>query len=351
MRFPGKGMSWREFGKGLVGEINEDNVTDLAATVTYYGVLALFPFLLFLVALAGVIISPQQAQQLVDELSRVAPGPVTQIVGERIQQLGQQQNVTLLGFGALGAIWAASGAILALMRALDACYDVKESRPFWKTRGLAVLMTIVTGVLALVAALAGVAAEPIANAIGGPIGTAILWIRLPVSGLVMMFLWALLYYALPDVEQRFKFITPGSVVGVIIWVLASWGFGKYVANFGSYDKTYGSIAGVVVLLLWMWLSALVLLGGAEMNAFIEHSSPEGKREGAKSMRDTGIAPATSRHEGAEALQDRSGASPLAAPSRPSSVAGRRGPSRGPLRGVAALAAGFAAGVLLARREA
>ncbi|WP_242396044.1 YihY/virulence factor BrkB family protein [Anaeromyxobacter oryzisoli] len=348
MRFPGKGMSWKEFGKGLYAEIDADGVTDLAAAVTYYGVLALFPFLLFLVALASLLITPAQAQQLVEQLSRVAPGAVTQIVGERIQQLARQQHVTLIGFGALGALWAASGAVLAVMRALNTCYDVRESRPFWKTRGIAVGMTIVTGVLSLVAALLGVAAEPIANAIGGPIGTAILWARLPIAGLAMMFLWALLYYVLPDVEQEFKFITPGSVVGVVIWVLASWGFGKYVANFGSYDKTYGSIAGVVVLFLWMWISSLVLLGGAEMNAFIEHRSPEGKREGAKSMRDTGTAPAARHHEGAAAMQDRLGGSQREVEETPAVA---RRPSRGPLRGLAAVAAGFAAGVLVARREA
>ncbi|BDG05320.1 YihY/virulence factor BrkB family protein [Anaeromyxobacter oryzae] len=348
MRFPGKGMSWKEFAKGLTGEISKDNVTDLAATVTYYGVLALFPFLLFLVALASVVITPDQAQQLVQQLSQVAPGPATQIVGQRIQQLGQQQNVTLLGFGALGALWAASGAILALMRALNTCYDVKEGRPFWKVRGIALLMTIVASVLSLVAALAGVAAEPIANAIGGPVGTAILWLRLPVAGLVMMFLWAVLYYALPDVQQAFKFITPGSVIGVVLWVIASWGFSKYVSNFGSYDKTYGSIAGVIVLLFWMWISALVLLAGAEMNAFIEHASPEGKRQGAKSLADTGTTPAHPQHEGVAAQQDLPDAPPASAAARRPKVDRR---ARGPLRGIAAIAAGFAAGVLLARREA
>ena len=271
MRLPGNGMSWKEFGIGLKDEILEDNVTDLAAGVTYYGVLALFPFLLFLVALASLVITPAQVQALLEQLAQVAPAEVTRIVGDRIRQLGEQQNVTLVGFGALGAIWAASGATLALMRALNAAYDVTEGRPFWKVRAIALLMTVVTGVLSLVGAVGTVAAEPIAGAIGGPIGTAILWLRLPVAALVMMLLWALVYYVLPDVEQEFRFITPGSVLGVLVWLVASWGFGKYVANFGSYDKTYGSIAGVIVLLFWMWISALVLLVGAEINAEAERS--------------------------------------------------------------------------------
>ncbi|GAO03821.1 YihY/virulence factor BrkB family protein [Anaeromyxobacter sp. PSR-1] len=338
MRLPGDGMSWKEFGKGLYQEISHDNVTDLAATVTYYGVLALFPFLLFLVALASVVITPAQAQALVDQLAQVAPGEVTKIVGDRIQQLGSQQNVTLLGFGALGAIWAASGATLALMRALNTAYDVGESRPFWKVRAIGLLMTVIAGVLALAGALAAVATEPLANAIGGPVGAAILWLRLPVAALVMMFLWALLYYVLPDVEQRFKFITPGSVFGVVLWVLASWGFGKYVANFGNYDKTYGSIAGVIVLLFWMWISSLVLLVGAEINALIEHRSPEGKREGARSMRDTGLTPV--ERAPAPGPPARAAPAPLRAP-----------PRRRRIGGLTALAAGLAAGILLGRREA
>ena len=231
-------------------------------------------------------------------------------------------------------------------------------------------MTLLSGALGLVAALVAIAAAPIADAIGGPIGTAITWLRLPVAGLVMMLLWALVYYVLPDVEQRFRFITPGSVFGVIVWVLASWGFSRYVSSFGSYDKTYGSLAGVIVLLLWMWISALVLLVGAEANALIEHRSPEGKRQGAKRKSDTGTTPAATL-PGKEPIP--SGADPDAAaaagvaPSPEAALArtgvngevrgraagGARGrdDSRPRLRGVMAIATGFMAGVLFARRSA
>jgi membrane protein len=338
VRLPGSGMSWKGFGKGLKDEITEDAITDVAATVTYYGVLALFPFLLFLVALASVIIAPSDAERLVGQLSQVAPGEVTQILGDRIRQLGEQQNVTLLGLGALAAIWAASGGVMALMRALNLAYDVKEGRPWWKVRGIAILMTLVAGLLALTAALVAIAAAPLADRIGGPIGLAIGWLRLPVAGLLMMLLWALLYYVLPDVEQRFKFITPGSVGGVVLWVLASWAFSRYVTSFGSYDKTYGSLGGVIVLLLWMWISTMVLLVGAEMNALIEHRSEEGKRQGAKQKSDTGLEPiATSPPVGEPVLA-----------TRPAPPAVRRRP---PVRGLVAIAAGLVAGVLLARREA
>ena len=333
MRFPGKGMSFKEFAVGMKDEISRDDVTDMAAAVTYYGFLALFPFLLFLVALASVIITPPQAEQIVQQLSQVAPGAVTQILGDRIRQLGHQQNVSLLGFSALGAIWAASGAVMALMRALNVAYDVKEQRPFWKTRGIALLMTLFSGVLALVAGLVAIAAPALAGALGGPIATAVVWLRLPAAGLVMMFLWAVLYYLLPDVEQDFKFITPGSVIGVVIWVIASWGFSQYVVHFGNYDKTYGSIAGIIVLLFWMWISALVLLVGAEVNALIEHRSPEGKREGAKSMADKGTTPATGGAPG---------------PPGTARVEVRPG-ARWQRRGIGITAAAFAVGVLLGRR--
>lgn len=331
MRFPGRGMSWKELGVGLKDEVTKNDVTGMAAAVTYYGFLALFPFLLFLVALASLVITPEQVEQIVSQLSQVAPGAVTQIVGDRIRQLGQQQNVTLVGFGALGAVWAASGAVMALMRALNTTYDVKETRPFWKTRGVALLMTLFAGVLAMVGALIAIAAPAAASFIGDPLGTLIVWLRLPVAGLVMMFLWAVIYYALPDVEQDFKFITPGSVVGVVIWVLASWGFGQYVSHFGNYDKTYGSIAGIIVLLFWLWISTLVLLVGAELNAFLEHRSPEGKREGAKSLADKGTTPVTGAHP------------------QPAAARAEAAPGWRRRVGLAIAATAFAAGVLLGRR--
>lgn len=337
MRLPGAGMSWKEFLSGMNREISDDGVLDLAATVTYYGILSLFPFLLMLVAVASVVITPETANRLVEQLGQVAPGPATQIVGERIQELGGQQNVALLGFGALAAIWSASGATSALITALNRCYDVREQRPWWKVKLIAILMTIVSGVLALVAALVAVATAPLADVVGGPLGMAIGWLRLPVAGLVMMLLWALLYYVLPDVQQSFRFITPGSVLGVVLWVVASWGFSKYVSNFGSYDKTYGSLGGVIVLLLWMWLSSLVLLVGAETNALIEHRSPEGKRKGAKLRSDTGLEPRAVSAPAGEPVLTTQVAPPREARRRP------------PVRGLVAIAAGLAAGMLLARR--
>lgn len=287
MRFPGKGMSWKEFGVAMKEELTRDNLTDWGAAVTYSAIMALFPFILFLIALASVVITPDQAESLVEQLSQVAPQDVTNIVGERIRSIASEGHGGLLGLGALVALWSASSGMSEVQRALNIVYGVKETRPFWKSRGIAVVMTLLASVIAILAALVAIASPALADMVGGPLGTAITWLRLPVAGVLMMFLWAVLYYALPDVEQDFKFITPGSIMGVVVWVIASWGFSLYVANFGKYEATYGSVGGIIVMLLWMWISSVVLLFGAEVNAVIEHKSEEGKRAGAKSMADTG----------------------------------------------------------------
>jgi membrane protein len=281
MVLPGKGMSWKEFFKALKNEYARDKVSDVAGALTFFGVLALFPFLIFLVSLASVMIDPAQAKVLVDELSQVAPKEVATILGERLQSLAAGDNVGLLTVGAVGAIWAASGGIVALMNALNTAYGVEEKRPFWKVRGVAILVTLAAALLSIVSAVVAVATPAIADKLGGPFPTLVTWLRLPLAGVLMMVLWALLYYALPDVKQNFKFITPGSIVGVVIWVIASWGFSLYVSNFGSYDKNYGAIGGVIVMLMWMWISAQVILLGAEINAILEHRSPEGKSPGEK----------------------------------------------------------------------
>jgi membrane protein len=288
---PGKKtLGWKDFGKALKTQWADDKGSDFAASVTYYGLLAIFPFLLFVVSLASVIIDPKEAQQLIQQLSSVAPQAATQILGGRIQALAANKSGGLLTLGVIGALWASAGGVVALMRALNVVYDVEEQRPFWKVRLIALGMTLFAGIFSVVSALVMVAAGPVANAIGGPIGTLILWLRFPVAALLMMLIWAVLYYVLPDVKQRFRFLTFGSLVGVIAWLAASFGFSLYVSHFGKYDATYGTLGGVIVLLIWMYLSSTVLLMGAEMNAVLEQASPEGKRPGAKSMADTGTEP-------------------------------------------------------------
>jgi membrane protein len=293
MRLPGKGMGWKDFFKSLKNEYTTDRVGDVAGNLTFKGVLAIFPFLIFLVALASLLLTPESTQSIIQGMGKVAPAEVTKIFSEQIKSLQEEGGAGLLTVSAVGAIWAASNGVIALMAALNTAYDVKEGRPWWKVRLIAIGATLFAAVMSLVAGLAAVATPAVAHFLGEPLGTIMLWLRLPAAGIVMMAVWAVLYYFLPDTEQKFAFITPGSVAGVLIWVLASYGFSVYVANFGKYEATYGALGGVVVLLLWMWISAQVLLIGAEINALIEHRSPDGKRPGAKSSADTGAAPSKS----------------------------------------------------------
>jgi membrane protein len=349
MVLPGKGMGWKEFFKALKDEYARDKVGDVAGSLTFFGVLALFPFLIFLVSLASVIIDPARAQVLIEELAQVAPREVVSILGQRLEALAVSNSVGLLTAGAVGAIWIASGGVVSLMRALNTAYGVEETRPFWKVRGVAVLSTLAAALLSIAAAVLAVVTPVIANKLGGPFPTLVTWLRLPLAGVMMMFLWALLYYALPNVKQSFKFITPGSVVGVIIWVLASWGFSQYVANFGKYDANYGALGGVIVLLMWMWITAQVILLGAEINAILEHRSPEGKSPGEK-VPGKGGAMATKSE-----LEQGGARLPGATDFRPGEGTPPRPPAqpvplwKTPLAAAAKWAAGFGLGLFLLRR--
>jgi membrane protein len=346
MVLPGKGMGWKEFFKALKNEWKRDKVSDTAGALTFFGVLALFPFLLFLVSLASVIIDPAQAEALIQQLSKVAPQEVVSILGERIHSLAENNSVGLLTVGGLGAVWAASGGVVALMSALNITYGVEESRPFWKVRGIALLTTLGAALISIIAAALAVATPAVADKLGEPFSTLIVWLRLPFAGLLMMLVWALLYYALPDVKQKFKFITPGSVVGVVIWVIASWGFSKYVANFGKYDVNYGAIGGVIVMLLWMWITSQVILLGAEINAILEHRSPEGKSPGQKVPGKGGVAATKSEVESSGAQLP--GATEFR-PAPPAQGSPQPALRSTPLAAAAKWAAGFGLGIFLLRR--
>jgi membrane protein len=336
-------MSWKEFFTELKNEYKNDKISNVAGAVTFFGVLALFPFILFLVALASVIIDPAQAEVLIQELGRVAPEAVTQIIGQRLHDLAAGNNVGLLTVGALGAVWAASGGVVAMMDALNTVYDVEESRPFWKVRGIAILVTLGGAVLSIIASLAMVGMPAVAKFLGEPVGTIVMWLRLPFAGLLMMLVWALIYYLLPDVKQSFKFISPGSVVGVIIWLVASWGFSVYVRNFGSYDANYGALGGVIVMLLWMWISSQVILLGAEINAVLEHRSPEGKAPGEKRPRQGG----PTMTKGQKREQEQKEMEERLRPQLPP----RPEPARmSPLGAAATWVSGFGLGLLLLRRS-
>ncbi|MGH2802681.1 MAG: YihY/virulence factor BrkB family protein [Thermoleophilaceae bacterium] len=273
------GRSWFGVLKRTGKEFSDDNLTDWAAALTYYGVLSIFPALIVLVSILG-LIGESATQPLIDNLGSVAPGPAREIFTSAIDNLEGSQGAAGVFFviGILAAIWSASGYIAAFMRASNSIYDIEEGRPIWKTLpvrvGLTVLLMVLTAVSAIAVTLSGGLAEEAGNLIGVG-GTAVqIWniAKWPVLLLLVSFMFAVLYWAAPNVKQAgFRWITPGGVLAVIGWVIASLAFAFYVANFGSYNETYGALAGPVMFLVWLWVSNIMILLGAEFNAELERS--------------------------------------------------------------------------------
>lgn len=262
--------------KATVREFMRDNATGLAAQLAYYLILALFPFLLVLVSLMGTFGTPEFATTVLTYFQRVMPAEVYDLFNDFLGPIisGNRPAPGLLSFGILFTIWSSSGAFAALIDALNRAYDVQETRPFWKVRGIAVLMTLGLSVLVLVGVLLLVLGPGIGSALAGFFGLddtfELAWniARWPVALMFMVFAVALLYYFAPDAGQPFRWITPGGFVGVILWVIASLAFSVYVNEFGqgSYNQTYGSIGVVIVLLLYLYIASLTILFGATLNA-------------------------------------------------------------------------------------
>jgi membrane protein len=268
---------WWPVLKRTVGEFREDNLTDWAAALTYYGVLAIFPALIVLVSILG-LVGQSATQPLIDNLGTVAPGPAKEIFTSAIENLQGDQGAAgvLFVVGLLGALWSASGYVAAFMRASNAIYDMEEGRPVWKTLPVRVGLTLVLLVLLAVSTIAVVLTGGLSEKVGDLVGlgsTAVtVWniAKWPVLLLVVSFMFALLYWAAPNVKHPgFRWISPGGVLAVIGWLIASGAFALYVSNFGSYNKTYGALGGVVVFLVWLWISNVMILLGAEFNAELE----------------------------------------------------------------------------------
>jgi membrane protein len=268
--------------KATAQEFQRDDALGLAAQLAYYLILALFPFILVLVSLMGTFGSPELASTVLDYFRQVMPQPAYELIDKYTSDIisGKAKAPGLLSFGILFTIWSASGAFAALINALNRAYDVQETRPFWKVRGIAILMTLGLSVLILVGVLLLVVGEPIGRTIADIFGLGglfeLVWniVRWPVALFFMVFTVALLYYFAPDVNQPFRWITPGGLIGVLLWVLASVAFNFYVDNFGSYNKTYGSIGVVIILLLYLYISSLTILFGATLNAILVRMKEE-----------------------------------------------------------------------------
>jgi membrane protein len=257
-------------------EFREDNLTDWAATLTYYGLLALFPALIAMVSIVGLVGNPESTTNtLTDIVTRLGPQSAASTFAGPIRELTQSRataGVALVA-GTLVALWSASVYLGAFTRASNVIYETREGRPFWKLRplqlGVTLLMVLGVALLALGVVLTG----PIVSAIAEPIGlggTAVtIWniAKWPVIAVLFVLMIAALYYTSPNVRQReFRWLLPGALVALVIWLIASAAFEVYVANFGSYNKTYGSLASVVVVLIWLWLTNVAILFGLELNS-------------------------------------------------------------------------------------
>ncbi|MFJ8165494.1 YihY/virulence factor BrkB family protein [Streptomyces sp. NPDC096136] len=266
--------SWEAVLRGTVQEFKDDELADRAAALTYYGILALFPGLLVLVSMLG-IAGRSATQQVLDSLQELAPGSARDVISNAVQQLqGHSGAGSLLAVvGLLVAVWSASGYIAAFIRASNAVYDMPEGRPVWRVLPLRLALTVTLMVLACASALIVVFSGSLARQAGTALGIGDTALRVwsiakwPVLVLFVTIMIALLYWAAPNAKGRgFKWVTPGSFLALLIWMIASAGFAFYVANFGSYNKTYGTLAGVIVFLVWLWITNLAILLGLEFDA-------------------------------------------------------------------------------------
>jgi membrane protein len=270
--------SWTYVVRKTAREFSDDQCTDLAAALTYYSVLALFPAMIALLSLVGLVSDGQKTvDTLLQILSDIGATSAANTLRPTLEDLARSQGAGLaLILGLATALWSASGYVTAFGRAMNRIYEVGEGRPFWKLRPVMLVLTAVTVVLTAVVAVglvvSGSAAKAVGNAVGLGDAAVTVWniAKWPVLLGVVVLIVALLYYATPNVKQpKFRWMSVGAFVAIVVWVLASAAFGFYVANFASYNKTYGSLAGVVVFLLWLWLTNLALLFGAELDAELE----------------------------------------------------------------------------------
>ena len=280
-------MSWSDLARRTWSDALADDILGLAAQLSYYFFLALFPAMLFLLALASFF----PLSRLTDDIG-AASGPfvspqILDLLREQMRRLANQDDGGLMTFGVVGALWSSSAAIVSIVGALNRAYDIEEARPWWKVRLVALGLTL--GVAAFVlAALALVLAGPtLARSVGAALGlgAAFTWtwlvLQWPLAFALVATALGLIYYFAPDADQDWEWITPGAVAATVLWLVVSIAFKLYIDKFTDYSAAYGSVGGVIVLLLWFYVSSLAILAGAELNAEIEHASPHGKAPGQK----------------------------------------------------------------------
>jgi membrane protein len=263
--------------RNSVSEFKRDSLTVWAAALTYYAIMSLFPGLLVLVAVLG-LVNDSLTQDLLDTVAPIVPGPVRDIFTAAVHNIQQGQGKAGLAavVGLLIGIWSASGYVAAFMQASNAIYDVAEGRPIWKKLPVRLGITLATGVLLVASVLLVVVSGRLAEQLGTLLhistATVTAWnvVKWPVLAVLVSLMFAILFWAAPNVRHGgFRWVTPGGLIAVLLWIIASLVFGVYVANFATYNKTYGALGGIIVFLVWMWLTNLAILYGAEVNAELE----------------------------------------------------------------------------------
>jgi membrane protein len=297
-----QGVTWKELAKRVWHEIQEDEVFGRAAELSYYFLLALFPLLIFLTSVIGVVIGKGTGTRraLFAYLARVMPPSAFQLIESTMWQVSASSGGGKISFGILAALWAASNGMSAITQSLNVAYDVKETRPWWKERLTAITLTVALSALIISALVLLLAGGRIADGLAGAYGLgsafAIAWkiVQWPVVLLCLILAFALIYYFAPDLHyQEWKWFTPGAVIGVGIWLVISFAFRAYLHFFDSYSATYGSLGAVIILMLWLYFTGVAVLIGGEVNAEIEHAAakegaPEAKEKGEKSPQQNGV---------------------------------------------------------------
>ncbi len=290
------GLSWMDLGKRVYAEVMDDDVLGRSAQLSYYFLLALFPALLFLTSLLGYLAGEdsQLRQGLFNSLAAVLPGDASQLISKTVNDVTQSSGGGKLSFGILATFWAASNGMGAISESLNAAYDLKESRPWWKVRLTAVGLTLSLTLLIVTALVLVLYGHDIADAVsvwlglGSAFATAWKVLQWPLVLIFVLVAFALIYYFGPDSHQQdWKWITPGAVVGVLLWLLISFAFKAYLSYFNSYSATYGSLGAVIILMLWFYFTGIAILVGGEINSEIENEmakqgAPDAKEKGEKS---------------------------------------------------------------------
>jgi membrane protein len=280
-------LSWWDLIKRTANEAMKDDVPNLAAQQAYYFFFALFPALLTLISIASFFPIDDLMNSVTGQLGRIAPNDVLSIITDQIAKIKETGTGGILTFGFLLTIWSSSTAMVSLTTTLNAAYDIIEERPWWKVRLTALALTIGLALFILTSIALVIAGPTIAEQLAArmQLGEAFKWtwwiLQWPVVLALVATGIAIVYFFAPDAEQEWVLITPGSILATVVWIVVSLGLKLYISRFGNYNETYGTIGGVIVLLLWFWLSGLAILIGAEFNAEIEHASPYGKDVGEK----------------------------------------------------------------------